>query len=139
MLKPIAIRVERDIEASLATVWACLTRPELMAQWFFAVDFQPRVGHRFRINGDEVVGWRGWTEVEVIEIEAPHRMVWSFDCTEQAPPGRVVFTLEQRAGFVRFVLTHEGRVPIATRRLLDTGWTEYATRLSRLAESAGLP
>ncbi|MGI6855440.1 SRPBCC family protein [Mesorhizobium sp. 1B3] len=135
MLKPIAIRIERDIKASPATVWACLTRPDLIAQWFFAVDFQPRAGHRFCIRGDEALGWRGWTDVEVIEIQAPRRMVWSFDCTEQAPPGRVVFTLEERAGFVRFVLTHEGRVPMATRRLLDTGWADYAARLSRLAES----
>ena len=135
MLKPIAIRIERDVKASLATVWACLTQPDLIAQWFFAVDFRPQVGHRFRIRGDEVVGWRGWTDVEVIEIDAPRRMVWSFDCTGQAPPGRVVFTLKECAGFVRFILTHEGRVPANTRRLLDAGWTDYVGRLSRLAES----
>lgn len=135
MLKPIDLTFERDIRASLATVWACLTDSTLIARWFFAVDFRPIVGHRFRIAGQAVAGWRGWTEVEILEIAPPHRMVWSFDCVEQAPPGRVVFTLAEHADFVRLVLTHDGQVPQSTLRLLDAGWREYTGNLRTTAET----
>jgi uncharacterized protein YndB with AHSA1/START domain len=80
-----------------------------------------------------VPGWRGWTDVEVVEIAAPHRMVWLFDCVEDAPPGRVVFTLEEATGHLRFRLTHSGFVPMLTRRLLNAGWRQYAERLALLA------
>lgn len=135
MLKPIDLALERDIRASLATVWACLTEPKLIAQWFFAVDFRPVAGHRFRIAGEAVAGWRGWTEVEVLEIAPPHRMVWSFDCVENAPAGRVVFSLTEHAGFVRLVLTHDGLMPEPTLRLLDAGWRQYTGNLAILVET----
>ena len=135
MLKPIDLIFERDIRASLATVWACLTDPKLIAQWFFAVDFKPLVGHRFRISGEAVPGWRGWTEVEVLEIVAPTHMAWSFDCADKAPAGRVVFSLQQHVGFVRLVLTHNGQVPATTLRLLSAGWEEYTGNLRTLAET----
>ncbi|MFE0016602.1 SRPBCC domain-containing protein [Mesorhizobium sp. NPDC059054] len=135
MLKPINLTFERDIRASLPTVWACLTDPKLISQWFFAVDFKPVAGHRFHITGQAVAGWRGWTEVEVLEITPPHCMVWSFDCAEQAPAGRVVFSLNEHAGFVRLVLTHDGLVPEQTLRLLEAGWREYTGNLLTLAEA----
>lgn len=133
MLKPINLTFDRRIRASIGTVWACLTEAELIAQWFFAVDFRPVVGHRFQVKGEKVTGWRGWTDVEVVEISAPHRMVWLFDCVEDAPPGRVVFSLEDEPGFVRFTLNHTGFVPLRTRQLLDAGWKEYTERLVLLA------
>ena len=135
MLKPIDLTFERDIRASLATVWACLTEPKLIARWFFAVDFRPVVGHRFRITGQATAGWRGWTEVQVLEIVPPHRMVWSFDCTEQSPAGRVVFSLAEHAGFVRLGLTHDGLVPEPTLQLLDAGWRQYTGNLVALTET----
>lgn len=135
MLKPIDLTFERDIHASLATVWACLVQPELIARWFFTVDFRPVVGHRFRIVGEAAAGWRGWTEVQVLEITPPHHMVWSFDCTAQAPAGRVVFSLSEHDGFIRLVVTHDGMVPEPTLRLLAAGWEEYTGNLRALAET----
>ncbi len=135
MLKPIDLRFERDIRASLATVWECLVDTKLIAEWFFAVDFKPVVGHRFRIAGEAVAGWRGWTEVQVLEVAPPHRMVWSFDCAEQAPAGRVVFSLTEHPDFVRLILTHDGLVPEPTLHLLDAGWRQYTGNLLTLAET----
>jgi uncharacterized protein YndB with AHSA1/START domain len=136
-LRPIDLRIERRITASINRVWACLTTPDLIADWFFAVDFRPEIGHRFRIEGEPVTGWRGWTEVEILELDPPHRMLWSFDCTAEATPSRVRFELEQREDHVRLVLTHEGFVPPKTRHLLDEGWSAYTTALEALAARHG--
>ncbi|WP_048645138.1 SRPBCC family protein [Nitratireductor soli] len=133
MLRPIDLTIERHIRASLATVWDCITRPDLIARWFFATDFKPIVGHRFTIVGEAVAGWRGWTNVEVLELSPPHRMVWSFDCTDAAPPGRVSFRLEEVDDGVRLRLSHEGGAPAPTRQLLDEGWSVYLGQLADLA------
>lgn len=132
-LRSIDLRIERRIAASIDRVWACLTTPDLIADWFFAVDFQPEIGHRFRIEGEPVTGWRGWTEVEVLELDPPRRMLWSFDCTAEAAPSRVLFELEPHEDHVRLILTHEGFVPPTTRHLLDEGWSAYTTALEALA------
>lgn len=132
-LEPIDLKIERRIAASIGTVWACLTTPDFIADWFFAVDFRPEVGHRFRIEGEPVTGWRGWTEVEVVELDPPRRMLWSFDCTAEAAPSRVLFELEPDEDHVRLILTHEGFVPPKTRRLLDEGWSSYTMALKALA------
>lgn len=138
-LTPIGLRIERRIAASIERVWTCLTTPDLIADWFFAVDFRPEIGHRFRIQGEPVTGWRGWTEVEVLELEPPRRMLWSFDCTAEAAPSRVLFELEQREDHVRLILTHEGFVPPETRHLLDQGWSTYTTTLAALAARRAAP
>ncbi|WP_448953666.1 SRPBCC family protein [Labrys neptuniae] len=134
MLQPIDLRIERRIAASIGTVWACLTTPALIADWFFAVDFRPEVGHRFRIAGEPVSGWRGWTDVEVLELEPPRRMLWSFDCCAEAEASHVLFELEQKQDHVRLLLSHDGFVPALTRRLLDEGWSAYLTELAGLAQ-----
>lgn len=133
MNRGIDLRIERDVAASPERLWQCLKRRELLAEWFFAVDFEPIPGHRFTILGDAVPGWRGWTNVEVIELDPPRRMVWAFDCTSEAPPSRVTFSIEPIESGCRLVITHEGEAPGLTCRLLKAGWTDYSKRLAALA------
>ncbi|PLP59788.1 hypothetical protein CYK37_06230 [Mesorhizobium loti] len=125
----------RDIRASLATVWVCLIEPELIAQWFFAVDFSPVAGHRFRIAGEAVAGWRGGPRYRCSRSSLCS--AWSGHSIVPSWPrrGRVVFNLTEHAGFVRLVLTHDGLVPEPTLRLLDAGWRQYTGNLVTIAET----
>lgn len=132
MVQTINLAFERRFYASVETVWVCLTRSDLIARWFFAVDFQAVVGHRFRILGTAQTGWRGWTEVEVLEVEAPRRMAWRFDCTDSAPASRVEFALDEIDGEVRLRLTQHGSAPKETIHLLDKGWETYLCRLENV-------
>lgn len=128
-MQPIDLTIERVYDAPIGRVWRYLTEPALIAEWFFAVDFRPREGHRFRIEGPAVPGWRGWTDVEVLEFAPPRRMVWSFDCVDGAPPSRVEFSLAADGDRTVLRLVHSGAVPPATRTLLDEGWAAYLERL----------
>ncbi|WP_295810270.1 SRPBCC domain-containing protein [uncultured Nitratireductor sp.] len=134
MYPMIDLTFERHIKASITTVWNGLTRSDLIAKWFFAVDFKPVVGHRFTLIGNATTGWRGWTNVEIFVLEPPHRMVWSFDCIDEAQPSTVEIRLEEREAGVQLTLMHTGEVPTQTKRLLEEGWNTYIGRLSRLCE-----
>lgn len=138
-MTPIDLTIERVYDAPIGVVWRCLTDPALIAEWFFAVDFRPVAGHRFRIEGPAVPGWRGWTDVEILEIEPPRRMVWAFDCVDGAPPSRVALALSEIDGRTTLRLVHTGTVPVDTRRLLAEGWTTYLGRLGAVARRRSAP
>ena len=59
-------------------VWRALTSREALAAWLMPNDFEPRVGHRFQFRTDPAPGFDGVVHCEVLEMEPPHRMVWSW-------------------------------------------------------------
>ena len=55
-------------------VWEYLTKPELLEQWLAKTDFQPVVGHKFRLEGKE-----GCLEFcEVLEVKPFTRLSYSW-------------------------------------------------------------
>lgn len=123
--------IERTLRHPPDRVWRALTDADEIARWFFPILFAPVVGHAFRITGPAVPGWRGWTECEVLALEPPHRMVWSFACTDGAPTV-VAFEITPQADGCRLRISHRGRVPPDTFTLLDQGWNLYADQLSQM-------
>ena len=77
-------------------VWAALTSSEALAAWLMPNDFEPVVGRRFTFRTRPAPGFDGIVRCEVLELDPPRRMVWSWaggniDTT-------VIFTLEATAG-----------------------------------------
>jgi uncharacterized protein YndB with AHSA1/START domain len=104
-------------------VWRALTDPEALRVWLMDNDFEPRVGKRFILRGRQVTPeFRGWNECEVLEIEPPRRMVWSWMCNENDPPGRVEFSLEQTESGTRLTLSHTGEMNAVLSSRLTQGW-----------------
>ncbi len=129
--------VERDLRHGVERVWQAITDADDIARWFFPILFAPVVGHGFCIRGEPVPGWRGWTDCEVLAIEPPRRMVWSFACTDDDAPTIVEFVITPRDTGCRLRITHHGRVPPRTLDLLDQGWNLYCDRLVALLLDSG--
>lgn len=129
------LRFERLLPYPVERVWWALTDRGALAAWFMATDFAPVVGHRFTIRGTVVPGWRGWTDCEVLALEPPRRMVWSFLSTPAGPPTRVVFTLDAAGDGTRLTLRHDGETDAMTEGLLRTGWAGFLDRLPALLDS----
>jgi len=99
-------------------VWRALTEAEHIAQWFpsqwgqTTVDFKAEVGAVFRLEAEKKRGWRGHVTGEILEVDAPRRLVftWIGSPQEDASPTRVEWTLEPTATGtrVRFVYTMTG-------------------------------
>lgn len=92
------------------TVWRVLTTPAAMGAWLMETDFQgPTVGHRFTFRDKPRLGWSGVTACEVLEADAPRRLVFSFgDESEGSPTTRVAWELEPVGGGTRVRFRHSG-------------------------------
>src|SRR5215472_8374023 len=90
-------------------VWRALTEPDALRSWLLDNDFEPRIGKRFNLRGREIPPrGRGWIECEVLELEKPHRMLWSWTHNGGDPPTRVEFRLQPIEGGTRLTLSHTG-------------------------------
>jgi uncharacterized protein YndB with AHSA1/START domain len=106
-------------------VWAALTSSDALAAWFMPNDFKPVAGHcfRFQARAFRALGFDGVVRCEVLELDPPRRMVWSWaggniDTT-------VTFTLEQTPGGTRLRMHQVGFDGLGgqlTRRILAGGY-----------------
>jgi len=87
-------------------VWHALTSREAMNAWLMPNDFEPVVGRRFTFRTDPAPGFDGIVRCEVLEIDAPRRLVYSW---RGGPLDTVVtYMLEPTATGTRIHFTHAG-------------------------------
>jgi uncharacterized protein YndB with AHSA1/START domain len=108
-------------------VWQALTDADALGEWLMPNDFEPRVGHRFTFKTDPQPDWSGVVECEVVELDEPRRLAYTWRGGPGLPTTLVTFTLEPVAGGTRLRLEHTGFAaggpPAASvRDLLDSGW-----------------
>lgn len=126
-----------DFPHPIGKVWAALTDPAALAQWLMVNDFEPQVGKRFTLRGEPSAVWRGWMECEVLEMEPPRRMVWSWRRSELETPNRVEFRLEPIDGGTRLSLMHTGDTDPDAGARYSSGWPVKLGNLgSLLAKSS---
>src|SRR5688500_12913615 len=76
--KPIVIRKERFYPHPPEDVWAAITDAHALAEWLEPNDHRAEVGHKFQFRCDPGVCGSGITECEVVEADAPRRLVWKW-------------------------------------------------------------
>ena len=117
-------------------VWAALTDPYALAEWLMPVThFEPEAGSTFRFQYDpERLCPSGIADCEVLEVEAPHRLIWSWrhraaEGQRQAPPMRVEWRLTEIRGGTRLELvqSYEGQ-PWSVTFAMGVGWRFYLRR-----------
>ncbi|MFB7640556.1 SRPBCC family protein [Peribacillus butanolivorans] len=87
------------LEAPIQKVWDTVSNAEGIASWFMPNDFQPKVGHEFHVQSPF-----GPSPCKVLEIDAPHRLSFSWDTD-----GWIVsFILKELDGKTEFTLIHGG-------------------------------
>lgn len=68
-----SVVVEREIAHAPEKIWRALTQPHLIAEWLMQSDFQPVVGHGFRLSAE----WGG-IDCEVLEVEPQRTLSYSW-------------------------------------------------------------
>ena len=68
-----SVVVEREIPHPPAKIWRALTQPHLIAEWLMKNDFQPVVGHGFKLSAD----W-GSVDCEVKTVEAEKTLSYTW-------------------------------------------------------------
>jgi uncharacterized protein YndB with AHSA1/START domain len=103
-------------------VWSELTSAAAISDWLMATtDFKPYVGCRFRLKTENLSA-TGWVEAEVLELDAPRRMVWSWSANDGNPPSTVSFELVEVEGGTRLRLRHVGELDGEVAEMLRSGW-----------------
>jgi uncharacterized protein YndB with AHSA1/START domain len=90
-------------------VWRALTDPQELGAWLMPNDFVPTVGHKFQFNVGPRLGWRGIVDCEVLEVDPPRRLVYSWRGNTKNRVTTVVWTLAPTPdGGTRLKLEHTG-------------------------------
>ena len=129
------IRIVQTYPFPPEQIWRALTDSASLAEWLMPNDFEPRVGHRFQFRSTPMPGWRGFVECEVIEIEAPRRLAytWRGDA-DWKEPTIVRWTLEPIAGGTQLLLEHTNLQEPWGRELqamLGQGWKKMLEKKLR--------
>lgn len=132
----LVVRKSLEFDAPPERVWAALTEPEQLATWFpDAVEIESvSPGNR---------GWFVWNEhgryaFEVVELEAPHHLVWRWARDKETelddgPTTRVEWQVDARPGGGTVLEVREtGFSSEEYRRGNDEGWDKELGELVEL-------
>jgi len=133
-----------------AAVWAALTTREMLAEWMYPNDFQPRVGHRFtfQIPPNPKMNFEGLTvHCQVLECDPPRdgnnndggRLVFSWTVGGPVVDTRVSFQLLRDGAGTRLLFEHAGfhlSQPYADQAFAGAGygWAKMLTQLGELLQ-----
>ena len=111
--------------ASIERVWAALTDPAALARWLLPNDFVPELGRRFRFwTAPEA--WPREVRCQVVTLEAPTRLAFTWQDGSHRRPTLVTCTLEAVPAGTLVRLEHSGfdaAVRDATRHRLQRHWS----------------
>jgi uncharacterized protein YndB with AHSA1/START domain len=125
-----AIVVEYDLPHAPAKVWRALTDPDLLGRWLMTNDIRPIVGHKFKFTATPMHGWDGICHCEVLEVEEPRRLrySWSGGGATARLDTVVTWTLSPTAsGGTLLHLEHAGFKPAndPAFEIMSKGWSGH--------------
>ena len=130
------LHLERVFPHPVEKVWQAITDPAAIAEWLFTCDFKPAVGHKFTFRTTPPPGstWRGWTDMEVLELDPPTRMVWAWESADIDEPTRVTFELSAVDGGTLLNLSHTGDSTSDDIASVSEGWPRKLDALADFFE-----
>ncbi len=134
-----SIVVERVMPHPPQKVWRVLTQQALIAAFLMDNDFEPVVGHRFNFRATPVMGWNGVTDCEVLVVEPPTRLAYSWNASgDQAADGlktTVTWTLTPEGEGTHVRMEQSGFRPQDEGGFkgMGGGWPGILARLERVA------
>jgi len=127
-----SVVVEREIAYPPEKIWRALTQPYLIAEWLMKNDFEPVMGHRFKLSGD----WGGVDcQVQAIEPYTTLSYTWNYTHDDVAYnlESVVTFTLTPTQAGTRLRMEQVGFRPDQKQAFggAKLGWQEHFTNLEK--------
>lgn len=114
-------------------VWDALTDSNAIKQWLMDNDFKPVVGHRFQFRAKPQPKWRGIVDGEVLAVEKPSRLVYTWKGEEKYKPTTITWSLEEVPNGTKLTLYHTGFEGIGgfilSKLILGPGWKKLMRKL----------
>lgn len=115
-------------------VWQVLIDRRALSAWMMDNDFEACLGHKFRFHGDSCTGQAITIECEVLEIEPPKHLVYSWKEQFTSKPSRVTWTLTAVEGGTQVQLRHRS-IASAVIPAFGIPVSNRATRVTMSAQS----
>ena len=133
-----SIVVEREMPHPPEKIWRALTTSALIADWLMDNDFEAEVGRRFQFRARPMPGWSGITNCELLEAEAPRRLVYSWGDGSESDSGLktiVSWTLTPTADGTLVRMEQSGFRPEDEHgyQAMRGGWPRILEGLERVA------
>jgi uncharacterized protein YndB with AHSA1/START domain len=112
-------------------VWRALTDQKALAAWLMPNDFAPVVGHRFTFRAPPQPWFDGVVRCEVLAVEPPRRLSYSWQGGPMRSPTTVTWTLEPVPEGTRVCLVQAGFAGVGgriARLVLGSGWRSLLVR-----------
>ena len=137
-----SIVVERTMPHAADKIWRALTSSHLIAEWLMENTFEPVVGHRFTFQATPVPGWSGTTNCEVLEVDRPRVLAYSWGDGSESDSGLktvVTWTLTPDGSGTRVRMEQSGFRPQDERGYVGMGggWPRIVAKLEQIAGRAG--
>lgn len=123
-----------DYTAEPQIVWRAITDSTLLARWLMKNDFRAEVGARGQFDLPKKPGFDGVIKFEVIEVDEPKRLVYTWDGGGAWGKTTLIWTLEASSTGTRLRLEHqgfEGLKPFLLSVMMGSGWKSKLTGLVR--------
>jgi uncharacterized protein YndB with AHSA1/START domain len=108
------IRVVRDYPHPPEKVWRAVTDPALIPLWTATgaggrpEGFTSAVGTKFRFVATPKPGWSGVVDCEVLEVDEPSLLRYSWVGDQGGDVTEVVYRVQPSGGGTRFIYEHTG-------------------------------
>ncbi|MGV2827124.1 SRPBCC family protein [Myxosarcina sp. GI1(2024)] len=87
-------------------VWQALTDCRILNAWMMKNDFKPRLGHKFRFESNCLPGIKTIIRCEVVELDEPKRLAYTWQDEVKSQPSLVIWTLTPVKGGTQLQLKH---------------------------------
>ena len=130
----LSVVVEREVPHPPAKVWRALTQQHLIADWLLPNDFEPVIGHKFKLRWEAPGGMSGVIDGQVRTIEPERTLAYSWD--SMGVDTVVTLTLTPTSAGTHVRMEQVGFRPDQQQNLQGAkyGWTGF---LAKLADVAG--
>ena len=128
-----SVVVERDFAFPPEKLWRALTQPHLIEAWLMKNDFQPAVGHDFKLTGE----WGGVLDCKVLAVEPEKTLSYTWDFEHDDPAyglkSVVTFTLTPTAAGTHLRMEQAGFRPDQKQAFggAYAGWGQFFGKLEQ--------
>ncbi|ARV60519.1 hypothetical protein BZZ01_19465 [Nostocales cyanobacterium HT-58-2] len=88
-------------------IWQVITNRRALAAWLMENDFEPRLGHKFRFQDTTLPGLDESIDCEVIELDEPKRLSYTWQDKFMSTPSIVTWILEPQESGTQLRLEHK--------------------------------
>lgn len=120
-----AVDLEVFYPHSPERVWQVLTDRRALAAWMMENDFEPKLGHKFRFYSQPLPGLKTTILCEVVELEEPTRLVYTWQESSASEASLVVWTLTTVLGGTQLRLKHHQYSYTTAVAALNSGKVTY--------------